>query len=142
MNTRIEDLLPDMQTKVRTFLSLVKIPYVVTSTLRTVDEQVALYCQGRAPLEIVNLLRKKAKLPPITDAANKGTVTNADGINTLSNHQGGGAIDVVPADVNGNPVWPGPTDPRWMQIAQFGEAAGLKWGGRWTQFPDFPHYEL
>jgi hypothetical protein len=140
MSTSIDDLTLEMQVKVRTFLSLLKIPYVVTSTLRTVDEQIAYFAQGRAPLAIVNLLRLKANMRPIGDGENSATVTNCDGINTPSNHQGGKAIDVVPADANGKPVWPHPADPRWEQLGLMGEAAGLSWGGRWPK-PDRPHYE-
>ena len=33
------------------------IPYIVTSTLRTLQEQTALYAQGREPLEETNRLR-------------------------------------------------------------------------------------
>ncbi len=142
MSTLIHDLVPDMQDKVQRFLSLVPIPYVVTSTLRTVDEQIAYYSQGRAPLLIVNLLRKKAGLKDIVATENTYTITKCDGLNTLSNHQGGRAIDVVPAGMNGEPTWPPAQDPRWRQIAQSAKAVGLIWGGDWTSFPDFPHYEM
>lgn len=141
MSARIEDLQPAMQVKVRTMLSLIRIPYVVTSTLRTEDEQVAYYAQGRAPLEIVNLLRKKAGMSPTTEGENAKTITKCDGVNTLSNHQGGWAVDVVPAGINGTPIWPHPADPRWEQIGRAGEAAGLDWGKHWPNFPDLPHYE-
>jgi peptidoglycan L-alanyl-D-glutamate endopeptidase CwlK len=141
MSRSIDDLDPTMQPKARTFLSLIKIPYVVTSTLRTADEQVALYAQGRAPLAIVNLLRKKAGMGPTTEGENAKTITLCDGVNTLSNHQGGKAMDVVPANMNGSPIWPNPADPRWLQIATAGKAAGLTWGGDWPQFKDYPHYQ-
>lgn len=142
MSTRIDDLAPDIQPNARTFLSLVKTPYVVTSTLRTVDEQVAYFSQGRAQLSVVNALRSKAGLRPIGDAENANTITKCDGIITKSNHQGGRALDVVPADSHGNPVWPPASDPRWEMIGKMGEAAGFKWGGRWTDFPDLPHFEM
>ena len=141
MSTYIADLIPEMQDKVQRFLSLVAIPYVVTSTLRTVDEQIAYFAQNRAPLPIVNLLRKKAGLKEIGSLDNSYTITNCDGVNTLSNHQGGKAIDVVPAGINGEPTWPVKEDPRWQKIAQSGKAVGLAWGGDWTE-PDLPHYEM
>lgn len=142
MSTNIDDLQPEVQAKARSFLSLLTIPYVVTSTLRTTEEQMAYYAQGRAPLVIVNLLRKHAGMKSIADGENQGTITNCDGVNTLSNHQGGRALDVVPADEKGNPIWPHIADPRWQRIAVFGESVGFEWGGRWKEFPDMPHYEL
>lgn len=30
----------------------------------------------------------------------------------------------------------------WEALGQFGEDLGLKWGGRWTGFPDIGHFEL
>lgn len=141
MSTRIEDLAEDVQPMARAFISLVKIPHVVTSTLRTQDEQAALYAQGRSELSVVNALRSKAGMRPIGDKENGYTVTKCDGVIHKSNHQSGRALDVVPADINGNPVWPGPSDKRWAMISEAGKAAGFKWGGDWAVFPDRPHYE-
>ena len=111
-----------------------------TSTRRTVDEQIAYYAQGRTTIDLVNLLRQKAGLPKLPAVENTYTVTNCDGINTLSNHQSGKAIDVVPVE-GGRAVWPPPTDSRWGKIAVYMEGQGFKWGGRWKNI-DLPHYEL
>jgi len=46
-------------------LQTLKIPHVITSTKRTVEEQQALYAQGRAKIEAVNTLRKIACMPNI-----------------------------------------------------------------------------
>lgn len=143
MSTKIEDLSPAARPRAEAFIAALDakgIPYAITCTFRTVDEQVALYAQGRAPLEIVNLLRKKAGLSNIGLNDNTYHVTNCDGVNILSPHQGRDALDVVPM-VNGKPVWPPLSDQRWRQIAEVGEAAGFTWGGRWQDFPDFPHYQ-
>jgi peptidoglycan L-alanyl-D-glutamate endopeptidase CwlK len=141
MSDKITDLAPETQPKARTSVSLIQIPYVVVETLRTTDTQVAYYAQGRAPLEIVNLLRKKAGLDSIDNSANGSIITHCDGVNTKSNHQSGHALDVVPANSAGNPVWPAETDARWQIIAKAGKAAGLKWGGDFPNFPDYPHWE-
>lgn len=141
MSTRIEDLEPTIQPAARTFLSLIKIPYVVTSTLRTQDEQAALYAQGRSKLDVVNSLRAKAHMRPIGDKENSYIVTKLDGVIRKSNHQSGRALDVVPADVNGNPTWPGAMDVRWDAISKAGETAGFEWGGRWD-WPDLPHFQM
>jgi hypothetical protein len=142
VSSRIEDLAPDVQPKARDFLSRIPIRYAVTSTRRTVDEQLALFAQGKGQLALTNALRARARLSPIGDLQNKTSITECDGVIRLSSHQGGRALDVVPADEHGNPTWPAAEDPRWLQIAAAGKAAGFTWGGDWTDFPDRPHYEM
>jgi peptidoglycan L-alanyl-D-glutamate endopeptidase CwlK len=153
MSTKLEDLQPDVQFKAReglTDLADACIPFVVTSTLRTLDEQIALYAQGRQPLAAVNVLRAKAGMAPIVQrlardgslhSDNDYTVTNCDGWKFKSNHQSGRALDITPEE-NGGAVWPDPADPRWKQIADVMKRAGFAWGGDWPQFPDYPHYEM
>jgi peptidoglycan L-alanyl-D-glutamate endopeptidase CwlK len=141
MSNKIEDLDPSFQPKARSFISMIQTPFVVYETYRTTDTQVSYYAQSRAPLEIVNLLRKKAGLFPIDEATNKTKITNCDGVNIQSTHQLGMALDVVPTDVNGKAIWPKETDDRWQIIAKAGKAAGLKWGGDFPNFPDMPHWE-
>jgi uncharacterized protein YcbK (DUF882 family) len=140
MSNKIDDLDPQMQVKVRTFLSLIPIPYVVTSTLRTIAEQQALHAQGRKALVEVNALRTIAGMRLIGEKENGYTVTNCDGVLKRSNHQSGKAIDVVPAGMGGRPTWPPGSDPRWEMIGKAAEEAGLSWGGRWAS-PDYPHSE-
>jgi len=77
----------------------------VTSTRRTTEEQIALWCQGRAPLEIVNLLRQHAGLPKILPSENTYTVTACDGINKTSAHQEGRALDIAVLTLEGQPSW-------------------------------------
>jgi len=126
--------LTDLQTK--------GIPVAVTATLRTEADQVALYHQGRCTLDLVNLSRHVAGLAPIASVENTYTVTNCDGVNTPSNHQGGRALDVVPTE-NGKPVWPVPLDQRWLEVSNVMKAHGFKWGGDWAGgFKDYPHYEM
>jgi len=150
MSKNIEDLAEDVRAHAWAFVTTLTakgIPHVVTSTLRTEAEQMALYAQGRDPLPTVNMLRSAAGLSPIGSAENGYTVTNADGVKYKSNHQGGRALDVVPSNEQGNPVWPAADDPRWTLIAATGKEQGFKWGGDWTKArdgidPDLPHYEM
>ncbi len=140
----IQSLADDVIPLAESFIAALKaqgIRHVVTSTNRTTAEQVALYAQGRESLEKVNTKRQIAGMFPIQPSENQYTVTNADGIKHKSAHQGGRALDVVPASAAGNPVWPGPSDPRWKAIGEIGEAVGFEWGGRWKDLPDFPHYQ-
>jgi peptidoglycan LD-endopeptidase CwlK len=146
----INDLRPEVRAAAaRAIDELVKrgIPFAVTATLRSAEEQAALYAQGRRPLEEVNALRSAAGLAPLPARENGYTVTMLDGRKTAlggtgrSIHQLGGALDVVPTD-SGRPVWPPASDPRWAEIAAVFEAEGFEWGGRWTDFPDRPHYQM
>ena len=149
MSTKLEDLKPSAQAAAYRALAALKasgVLCVVMCTLRTYAEQAALYAQGREQLNIVNSLRATAKLRPITEGENN-IVTNCDGKRISeggkgrSPHQLGTALDVVPM-VRGGPVWPATTDPRWKEIAAAFKAQGFEWGGDWTDFPDFPHYQL
>lgn len=116
------------------------IDHAVISTKRTVDEQAALYSQGRERLEVVNEKRQLARMPKISEKENAYTVTNCDGVRAKSNHQSGNALDIVPVE-NHRPIWPNPSDPRWQQIADVMVKHGFEWGGTWPQFPDYPHYQ-
>ena len=150
MTTSIDALDPPAAAAARRALADLdarEIPHVVTSTLRTLAEQRALYAQGRETLAAVNVLRADAGLPPIPDAENRYTVTNANGTSVAlggtgrSPHQLGRALDVVPLGPHG-PEWPDSKDPRWEDIANSFEREGFEWGGRWVDFPDRPHYQL
>jgi peptidoglycan L-alanyl-D-glutamate endopeptidase CwlK len=109
--------------------------------LRTLEVQQAYYAQGREPLDEVNYARKKAGLPPISEAENKNTITNADGVKFPSSHQSGKAIDLFPLNINGA-IWWGfnPKDQIWLSLMQvIGAVAkkhGLIWGGDWKKKPE------
>jgi peptidoglycan LD-endopeptidase CwlK len=144
VSTRLEDLEDDVVPMAHAFIQELlsnNVQFVVTSTLRTSDEQKALYAQGREPIGLVNVLRTKAGMRPIGQSENSYTVTNCDGVKKKSPHQSGRALDVVPADSRGNPYWPKPDNPAWGPISEAGIKAGFTWGGSWTSFPDYPHYE-
>jgi hypothetical protein len=151
VSTRISDLVPEVREIGLLFLGALdaaKLSYVITSTLRTVDEQVACYAQGRAPLDIVNLLRSKAGMPHISAGENTYTITKCDGITHLSNHQGGRALDVVPM-VGHRPTWDyAKYASEYKAIGAIGRSVGLRWGGEWPPIDsvtglgwDPPHFE-
>jgi len=145
MSRDISLLKPSVQDMVYQAIAIMKaqsVQYAITSTLRTVAEQQALYAQGRQPIDVVNELRVKTGMGPLGPSDNTYTVTNCDGVKTLSNHQSGCAIDIVPLDKNGNPSWPDKSDGQWKIISDIMKIAGFQWGGDWAKFPDYPHYEL
>lgn len=98
MSTSIYTMRPEAAAKAEELLKTLTrtaILHKVTSTRRTTEEQIALWCQGRAPLPIVNLLRQHAGLPKLLASENSYVVTQADGVNRSSVHQEGRAIDIA-----------------------------------------------
>lgn len=88
----------------------------VTHTLRTIEEQDALYAQGR------------------TKPGN--IVTKARGGYSL--HNFGVAFDICPI-VNGRAAWNDTA--LFKKIGEIGMKVGLEWGGAWASFPDSPHFQ-
>jgi peptidoglycan L-alanyl-D-glutamate endopeptidase CwlK len=97
-------------------------PMKIVQGLRTVEEQQALFAQGRT---------KPGK-----------KVTNCDGVRKKSNHQAssdglGRAVDCAFVK-DGKVVWEGP----WEKYGAAARAEGLIWGGDWKGLIDRPHIEL
>lgn len=137
-----------------------------TSGLRSDKQQVALYAQGRHPLDFVNTIRKFAGMGPVNAVENGHVVTHADGVKVRSNHQGklfegkvlGSACDLAPVydhdalDCHGHPLKAGAIDwddsARFARIGPLAKNLGLRWGGDFvnprTGEPetDLPHVEL
>ena len=146
MDTKISDLMPDVASAATSAIQTMldrHVGHAVTSTLRTLAEQQALFAQGRELLATVNLLRSKAGMTPLAAVDNEYTVTNCDGVVNKSNHQGGRALDIVPINEQDLPVWPIFSDVRWKMIATVMKEFGFTWGGDWTgTLIDPPHYEM
>lgn len=111
--------------KIRRTMEAYGHPMVVTASLRSADEQQALYAQGRTtPGRIV---------------------TNADGVIRKSQHQAqadgyGHAVDMAFIKPDGTISWD-QSHPWWIYgaIAQY---EGLTWGGSWKTLKDLPHIEV
>ncbi len=55
-------------------------------------------------------------------------------------HNYGLAVDIVPQNQNGGPMWP--DDFNWQTIGQSGLSSGFReWGGNWQEPFDRPHYQ-
>ena len=118
------------------------IPYLVICTLRSMEEQDALYAQGRQPIETVNKKRRAAGLALVDVRQNLKTVTKAKPGDSRHNPDGTGkanALDIVPLD-GGKIVWDA-DHPLYEQMGAIGEDCGLTWGGRW-RMRDMPHFEI
>lgn len=87
--------------------------------VRTVEEQDALYAQGR------------------TEPGN--IVTNAKGSTYSSMHQWGIAFDFYRNDGHG---LYNDSDAFFRQVGKIGKSIGLEWGGDWTSPVDKPHFQL
>jgi len=116
---KLEDLHPLLVEKARQLIELAQvdgIEILVTSTLRTFEEQAELFAIGRTkPGDIV---------------------TNAKAGESW--HNFGLAFDVVPL-VNGKAIW---DSPFWNRIGELGKQVGLFWGGDFKSFKDKPHFEF
>ncbi|MFE4713976.1 M15 family metallopeptidase [Paenibacillus sp. NPDC056722] len=103
------------------------IPIVITQGLRTIAEQDALYAQGRTKPGAI--------------------VTNAKG--GYSYHNYGLAVDFALLLPNGSSVsWDMKLDGNgnniadWLEVAEEGKRLGFEWGGDWTSFKDYPHFQM
>ena len=124
MSRKIEDLTPATQVLFKEFAAAMAeagIPFMLTCTYRSQEEQNALYQKGRS-------------LP-----GPKVTWTRS------SRHTQRTAFDIAILN-NGKPVWDTKIDvsedgiPDYQQAGSIGEMVGLTWGGRWGT-PDYPHFQ-
>jgi peptidoglycan L-alanyl-D-glutamate endopeptidase CwlK len=126
VSKRLDGVHPKLVTaveKIQFVLAYLGHPMMVTDGVRTLQQQIELYAQGRtAPGRIV---------------------TNADGIRNKSNHQmkddgWGHAVDMT-FIIDGRPAWPDKAP--WKLYGEVAKACGCNWGGDWST-PDRPHIEL
>ncbi|WP_341279347.1 M15 family metallopeptidase [Paenibacillus sp. FSL H8-0537] len=103
------------------------IPIVITQGLRTIAEQDKLYAQGRTTAGSI--------------------VTNARG--GYSYHNFGVAIDFALLSPDGKQAyWDTKRDGNvnqtvdWAEVVDEAKRLGFAWGGDWTSFKDYPHFEM
>jgi peptidoglycan L-alanyl-D-glutamate endopeptidase CwlK len=103
------------------------IPILITQGLRTIVEQDALYAQGRTKPGAI--------------------VTNARG--GYSYHNFGLAIDFALLLPNGSSAsWDMRRDGNnnqiadWQEVVKEAKGLGFEWGGDWTSFKDYPHFQI
>lgn len=101
---------------------------VIVQGLRTIEEQNALYAQGR-------------------NGDKRPIVTNAKGGH--SNHNFGVAIDFALLRSDGVSIsWDTNADYNsdkkadWFQVVEEAKKLGFMWGGDWKSFKDMPHFEM
>ena len=119
----IKAIHPDIRNQVHGFLSaatnelrlVLRIPF--DGGFRSFNLQNQLYSQGRS-------------------GDGRQIVTNARAGQSYHNY--GLAIDVVPLNSKGVPMWSGVD---WTKIGELGKAYGFEWGGDWKN-PDRPHFQM
>lgn len=114
----------DIKLQVIALEAIKEIDFVVVCGTRTVEEQQALYAQGRTAAGHI--------------------ITNTDGIKNKSKHNytPSQAMDLAPFPID------------WNNLNRFAELAKiikriakenntpLEWGGDWKSFKDYPHFQL
>lgn len=156
MSRDINKLHPKLAAKVTPFIEGCKergIDVIITCTDRTYKTQVALYAQGRQPLEEVNTLRRIARMGPINSKQNKKRVTwtlasrhiprldDSDPKNDMATAfdycvtNKGKAVWDVKASLDDDEI------PDYLECAEVAKELGLEAGGFWKK-PDFPHIQL
>jgi hypothetical protein len=149
-STKIADLTLKMQRLYKKFqqaMSAAGLEFKVTCTARNIEEQIALYAQGREVLSKTNSLRNKVGLPPITDKDNKKKVTwTLQSKHIVDNSvTKASAFDIVLLS-NSRPTWDLKINvnknqvPDYKEAADIGESVGLKAGANFKT-PDYPHFE-
>lgn len=103
----------------------------IVQGLRTIDEQNALYAQGRTkPGNIV------------TNAKGGSSYHNyglAIDFAILIDKDGNGTYDELSWDIKKDNDKDGVAD--WLEVVKVFEAAGWEWGGRWSSIKDYPHVQ-
>ena len=107
----------------------------INETLRDLPTQMAYFVRGRMDVKYVKQFYAAAGLYEIGDVEARKVCTQT----LRSNHMSGRAVDFVPVK-DGKLWWNAPKEV-WEIMGEVGEACGLKWGGRWKDFPDSPHFE-
>lgn len=110
-----------MATQFLNICEIIDVRAFVTCTLRTNEEQEELFAQGRT---------KPGKI--ITNAR-AGQSKHNPGPDGLAR-----AFDVAFRCGDKGATWDGP----WDTLGKVADLVGLRWGGNWHGFKDYPHFEL
>lgn len=130
MSNQVSDLEPVTRAACEEFerrAAMQTIPIRVTQTLRTLAEQQAYWEIGRAQQKDGVWI----ETGKVVTHAKPGE----------SAHNFGMAFDICFIGKTIAECYPPHDDIRWRQLGELGEAIGLAWGGNWTGWKDFPHFE-
>ena len=114
---RLNGVHPDLVRVVKHAITITEVDFTVLEGCRTAARQAELHRLGASRL---------------------------DGVRAFSRHQSGHAVDLG-VWLDGAVRWDWPLYHRLytaMHDAARAEDVAIEWGGRWTSFPDGPHYQL
>jgi len=103
----------------------------IVQGLRTIDEQNALYAQGRTkPGSIVTNAKGGSSFHNYGLAIDFAILVDKDG---------NGTYEELSWDIKKDNDKDGVAD--WLEAVKIFEAAGWEWGGRWASIKDYPHVQ-
>lgn len=142
---------PELIQQFKEACRVASITVIITCVGRTVEQQEALYVQGRHELSYINNLRHTAGWMPITEAENRIVTWTMKSKHILKD----GKCDAFDFAVirDGKMVWSVKADvdmdgiPDYEECAIIGESLGLVSGARFKNYkgqsrPDYPHLEM
>lgn len=109
------------------FMKSLPFDCLVSSGVRTNEEQAFLYAQGR---------NRPGKV--VTNAPTASTT--AHGRRWVDGKAYGMAMDIWPTDKHGQPLWD--DWDKMRQMASLVTEGVVEWGGDWKSFPDGSHFEV
>lgn len=134
---RVALLHPKVRDEVKALIEKVELGFAknvavrLVQTLRTIEEQNALYAQGRT------------KPGPIVTNAKGGSSYHNYGLAfdfaILLDKDGNGTYDELSWDIKKDNDKDGIAD--WLEVVKVFEAAGWEWGGKWSSIKDYPHLQ-
>lgn len=116
------------------------IPITIVQTVRTHDEQQAIWDKGRtAPGADCVHNGERRHVGTCKEHPMGLTVSNSKPGDSI--HEYRMAIDIAVLK-DGRPTWDG-VDALYMKLGPIGESCGFEWGGRWpARKMDMPHYQM
>ena len=153
MGRDLKDLDPAIQHKAGSFIAELKqrgIAHAIIETRRSQVVQLAYWLQGRAEYGTINAVRVAAGLRAIERAEAARIITRADGVQVLSEHQKGRALDVAPIlPATGTVLWDTVRyTAQWKAIIEVAKRNGFTCGADWPPLSpvtglgwDPPHLE-
>ena len=152
---RLALLQPRMQRKARNFYLLCAeydLPVTIYTTVRAMEVQAKLYRRGRSFSQILKKANElehtynrhdlKQTLLRVGPQTGDKIVTHA--APGMSMHNYGLAFDAAPL-LHGTIPWNRENEEEcalWDQMGLLGMECGLEWGGEWSSFKDYPHFQL
>lgn len=135
--SRVQALHPKVRDEVAILIDKVELGFPINLAVRvvqgyrTIDEQNALYAQGRTkPGNIVT----KAK-----GGSSYHNYGLAIDFAILIDKDGNGSYDELSWDIKKDNDKDGTAD--WLEVVKVFEGAGWEWGGKWSSIKDYPHVQ-